>query len=448
MTGAARTRRSLSRRTALLLPLAATGCSLLDFNFFGTDKDPIPGKRLAVMRVNRGLVVDNPRNDRVTLPPPVTRASWPQAGGEPSHEMGHAAVADRITEAWRADIGRGGGYRRKITSQPVVADGRVYTMDSNASVSAFDVAKGGRVWRFETTPEDDRGTNVGGGVVFAEGRIFASTGRGEVLCLEAATGELKWRQKLDNAARAAPTVAEGRLFVPLLGDKLVAHAIDDGRRLWSYQATEAQTAVLGLPSPAYADGLVVAGFGSGDLVALRGATGAVVWADSLASARGRNSGSDLSAIAGMPVIQDGRVYAVGLGGLMLALDLRSGRRLWERDVTSDSTPCVAGGWIYVLSADGELAAVSRIDGSVAWVTQLQKFQNMEKRRDPIRWLGPTLAGDRLIVASNAAVAEAVSPYTGEVLGQQELSGAVSVPAVVAQGTVFLITDDARLVALR
>jgi outer membrane protein assembly factor BamB len=438
----------LSRRMALLMPLATGACGLTDFNFFGTDKDPIPGKRIAVIRVNRGLVVDNPRNDRVKLPPPVARDSWPQAGGEPSHEMGHAAVADRLTEVWRSDIGRGGGYRRKITSQPVVADGRVYAMDSNAMVSAFDVAKGGRVWRFDTTPDDDRGTNVGGGVAFAEGRIYASTGRGELLCLDAANGELKWREKLGNAARAAPTVAEGRVFVPLLGDRLVAHATDDGRRLWMYQATEAQTAVLGLPSPAYADGLVVAGFGSGDLVALRGATGAVVWADSLASARGRNSGSDLSAIAGMPVIQDGRVYAVGLGGLMLSLDLRSGRRLWERDVTSDSTPCVAGEWIYVLSDDGELAAISRVDGSVAWVTQLQKFENMEKKKGPIRWLGPTLAADRLIVASNTAVAQAVSPYTGEVLGQQDLSGPVSVPAIVAAGTVFMITDDARLVALR
>ncbi len=448
MTDTARPRRVLARRAALLLPLAATGCSIFDFNFFGVEKDPIPGKRLAVMRVNRGLVIDNPRNERIILPPPADRVSWPQAGGEPSHEMGHAAVADRVTEAWRADIGKGGGYRRKITSQPVVADGRVFAMDSNATVSAFDTARGNRAWRFETTPDDDRGTNVGGGIAFAEGRIYASTGRGEILCLDAATGELKWRQKLENAARAAPTVAEGRLFVPLLGDKLAAHATDDGRKLWSYQATEAQTAVLGLPSPAYADGLVVAGFGSGDLVALRGATGAVVWADSLASARGRNSGSDLSAIAGMPVIQDGRVYAVGLGGLMLALDLRSGRRLWERDVTSDSTPCIAGGWIFVLSSDGELGAISRVDGSVAWVTQLQKFENMEKRRNAIRWLGPTLVGDRLIVASNTAVVQAVSPYTGDVLGQQDLSGAASVAAIVAQGTVFLITDDARLVALR
>lgn len=439
----------LPRRLALLLPLAATGCSLFDnFDFLNATKPRVPGTRIDVLRVKRGLVVDNPRQERVVLPQPVTRATWAQPGGLPSHEMGHAAVAEQLAEAWSVDIGAGGGYRRKITSQPVVAGGRVFAMDSDAQVSAFDVTSGKRAWRFDAAAEDDRSTNVGGGICFDSGVIFASTGRGELLALDAGTGAVKWRQKLENAARSAPTVAEGKVFVPLLGDRMVAHAADDGRRLWSYQAGEVATAVLGLPAPAYADGFLVAGFGSGDLVALRAATGAVVWADSLASARGHNSVSDLSAIHGMPVIQEGRVYAVGLGGLMLALDLRSGRRLWERDIASDQTPCVAGGWIYVLSVDSELAAISRIDGSVAWVTQLQKFADEKKKSDPVGWMGPTLAADRLVVASSTAVALAVSPYTGEILGRQALSGAISVPAVVADGTVFVITDDARLAALR
>ena len=434
-----------SRRAALALPLALTGCSLFD-GWFGENKVPLPGERFAVSAPKRGLVVDNPGNLRVTLPQPATRPDWPQAGGVPSHEMGHAAVADTLSEVWSASIGLGGGYRRKITAQPVVANGIVYAMDADAQVSAFDAGTGRDVWQFDTTPKDDRGTNVGGGIAVDGGVLYATTGRAEALALDAATGNLLWRQKLDTAARAAPTIAEGRLFIPVLGGRLIALKTEDGSRAWQYQASESQTAVLGLPSPADAEGLVVAGFGSGDLVALRAATGAVVWADTLAS--GRTSMADLSAIHGMPVIQDGRVYAVGMGGLMLALDLRSGRRLWEREISSNETPCVAGDWLFVLAVGSQLAAISRVDGSVVWITQLQKFANMEKQKDPIFWQGPTLAADRLIVAASTAVAQAVSPYTGEVLGEQALSGAISVSPVVAAGTVFLVTDDGRLVALR
>jgi len=446
MSGARRITRRLPRRAALLLPVALGGCSLWD-RWFGEDKTPLPGTRLAVMNPHRGLEVDA-KGARVVLPPPVANANWPQAGGNPAHAMGHLQVRDTLDTAWRADIGAAGGFRRRITAQPVVAGGRVFTMDSAAVVTAYDVARGGRIWRLDTQAKGDRSSNVGGGIAVDGDILYAGTGRAEVLALEAATGKINWRKSLGAPVRAAPTIADGRLFVLTLDNQLQALASDDGRRLWGYQASSPDTNVLGLPAPAYADGLVVAGFGSGDLVALRAASGSVAWSDSLASARGRNSMLDLSAVSGLPVVADGRVYAGSLGGLLLSLDLRSGRRLWERDIATGDTPWVAGDWLFLLSTDGQLAAIARSDGGVAWVTQMPQFEDEEEKKDPIHWIGPVLASDRLILVSGSARAMAVSPYTGEILGQQKLSDAMSVAPSVAGGTIYIITDDATLVALR
>jgi outer membrane protein assembly factor BamB len=157
---------------------------------------------------------------------------------------------------------------------------------------------------------------------------------------------------------------------------------------------------------------------------------------------------DFSALRGMPVIVGNTVYAISLGGLMLALDLRSGRRLWERDVASSETPWVAGDWIYILSTDQQVACISRAEGRVAWVTQLPRYENPEKSRDPITWTGPVLAGDRLILGSTFQQATTVSPYTGKILGTQDLDAVVSVAPVVAGGTAYLITDDGSLLAFR
>jgi outer membrane protein assembly factor BamB len=147
------------------------------------------------------------------------------------------------------------------------------------------------------------------------------------------------------------------------------------------------------------------------------------------------------------VVVDGRVYAGSLGGLLLSLDLRSGRRLWERDVATGDTPWVAGDWLFLLSTAGQLAAITRTDGRVAWVTQMPRFEDEEKQKDPIHWIGPVLAGDRLILGSSNRLLMAVSPYTGDILGQQKLSDAVAVAPSVAGGTVYVVTDDATLVAL-
>lgn len=437
----------LGRRAALLLPLATTGCGLFD-GWFGSTKIPLPGTRIPVMPASRALEVDAPETLRIALPPPAVNRDWPQAGGNASHSMGHLAARDVLVEAWRAGIGAGGGYRQKITARPVVADGRVFTMDSNAAVTAFATANGRRLWRLDTQARHNRSNNVGGGLGVEDGVLYGATGRGDVLAIDPASGHIRWRRSLGNAARAAPTIAEGRLFVPLIDGQLLALSVKDGSQLWSYQGGAADTQLLGLPSPAYADGIVVAGFGSGDLAGLRASSGTVAWTDSLASGVGGGSLLDIPTVRGLPVIADGSVFAIGVGGVMVCLDLRSGRRVWERDVGSTETPWLAGNWLFVLSGEMQAAAISRADGTVAWVTPLPRYKNDKNQSGPIRWIGPTLISDRLVFAGSIDRAVALSPYTGRVLGRQNLPGAASVEPVVADRTLYIVTDDATLLALR
>ena len=246
---------TLGRRMALLAPLALGGCSLWD-DWFGTHKTPLAGKREPVLAARSGLIVDDDA-PKVVLPPAVPNAAWPQAGGNPAHFMGHLAAGERLAEAWSADIGSGGGYRRKIMAEPVAANGIVYVMDSDAVASAFDMASGSRIWRFDTRQKDDDSTNVGGGLAVDQGTLYAVNGLAEIVALDAAKGTVRWRNTIGSPARSEPTVVEGRVFVTTIEDKLLALAADDGRHLWDHQSATSTTSVLGRPAPAYAGGLVV-----------------------------------------------------------------------------------------------------------------------------------------------------------------------------------------------
>jgi outer membrane protein assembly factor BamB len=430
----------------LLAPLALGGCGLWD-DWFGEHKTVLPGKREPIIGGRGTLHVDEGVG-KVVLPQAVTNAAWPQAGGNPTHFMGHLAAGERLAEAWSVSIGAGGGLRRRILAQPVEANGIVYTMDSAAVVSAFDVQNGGQVWRFDTKKDEDDSTNVGGGLAIDQGTVYAVNGLGELVALDAAKGAVKWRSDFHMPARSAPTVVEGRIFLTTIEDRAIALTTEDGRQLWDHQATNPTTSVLGSPAPAYTDGLVLVGFGSGELTAMRAESGTVVWSDSLAGTVLGGGLADFSAIRGLPVIAGGRVYAIGMGGLMIANDLPTGRRLWERAVGGEDHPWAAGGWIFIVSIEQRMAAISRDDGRVAWVTDLPRWEDPGKQKDPITWYGPLLVGDRLIVAGTSKMALAVSPYTGEILGQQKLSGKASLGPIVAAGTVFVVTDDGRLLALR
>ncbi len=438
----------LARRGVLLAPLALGGCSWFD-DWFAEKKTLLPGKRESIFADRRGLVVDEGAA-KVVLPPAVQNAGWPQAAGNPAHLMGHLAAKDQLTEAWRAEIGDGGGYRQILMAQPVVLNGTVFTMDSSAVVSAYTLADGKRLWRVDTKPKDnDDSTNVGGGLGADGTTLYAVNGLSNLVALDVTTGKEKWRADLGVPGRSAPMIADGRVFVTTIDDRLFAFTAADGRQLWTHQAATPITAMLGRPAPAYYRGLVVAGFGSGELACLRADSGSIVWTDGLGASQGRATVADFLSIRGAPVIVNGLVYAISMGGLLICDDVPSGRRVWERQVAGEDTPYIAGDWMFVVSAQQELAAVNINDGRISWITQLPRWEDPDKRKQTLTWYGPLLVSDRLIIAGTSEDALSVSPYTGEILGHLKLSGAAAPFApVVADGSVLIVTNDARLIALR
>jgi outer membrane protein assembly factor BamB len=444
--------RALSRRAALLLPLGAAGCStfsgLFD-NAFDPIKPTLKGTREAVSPVQRGLEIAPGKGGIAPVPPSVPMPDWPQVGGNAAHVPGHPAAAAHIVPVWTASTGEGSGYRQRVTAPPVVAGERVVAMDSDGVVSAFDLATGRRLWRTPTRPPKDRSTNVGGGVAASVSYVWAATGRAEVLAMDAATGKVLWRQPLGAPARSAPTAADGRLYVTTLDDKLLAFDAGTGAPGWSYSGGSlVQTTLLSASSPAVADGFVVAGFSSGDIAAVRVDTGAFVWNDTVASAYAQTSLVDLATVNAAPVVDQGRVFAIGDNGVFVCDDLRSGRRLWERDVSGAQMPWLAGGSLFVVTEEQALAALDARDGQPYWVRALERYHNPAKQTGPVRWAGPLLAGGRLFVVSSDRQFAAFQPGNGALIASVRLPAAVSLPPVTAGGYILVLDDEGTLRAFR
>lgn len=413
-------------------------------------KVPLPGERVSVLQLNTELNADPTLADvPVRLPKPYVNADWAQAGGNPTHAMYHLqASADVLTEVWSADIGSSARSSNRLLAEPVVADGMVYTLDARSLVRAFEVDSGRRVWQADMTPEDEDDNLFGGGLALAEGRIFITTPYAEVYALDAKTGAFVWRASAPAPMRSAPTVSDGRVFVITIDNQLVAYAADDGRRLWSNAGVEEAAGLLGGSTPAVLGNVVVAAYTSGELLAFDVINGNSLWTDSLAGRARASSVAALSDIRGRPVIDRDRVIAIGNGGVMAAIDLRRGERYWSRDLGGTQSPWAAGDFIYVMTSSSEVICVTREDGRIKWVRPLPPFEDLERREDPIYWSGPVLVGDRLLVTGSNGVALSISPYTGQVMGQQQLPDRSHLPPVVANEMVFMLSDDAELTAFR
>lgn len=432
----------------LIAALAVTGCSVIDEYIGGPPKTPLPGDRRSVMRAEERVRPDSrAANLPVRLPESVANESWPQPGGGPGHAM-HNLAASGIGVAWSTDIGDGASRDGRVTGTPVIADGRVYTVDASTLLTAVDAGSGARIWQVDLAVAGSRSSAGGGGVAFAGGTLYATSGQAQVVALEAATGKEIWRSALTAPARSGPTIAGNRVFAISVDNQI--HALDagTGRKLWSHAGITETAGLFGASSPAVEGNVVVAAFSSGEIFALRVETGRVVWSDGLAGSQRSDAVSLLSDVRGLPVIDRGTVFAISHSGRMAAIDLRTGARVWEQSVGSFNTPWLAGEHLFVTTLDSEIVALSRRDGRIHWVTQLEQFTDPQRRRGRIVWTGPIIVGGRLLVFNSLAQAVTISPVSGEVEERLRLPGRVELPAAVARGTIYVVTDDARLVALR
>jgi outer membrane protein assembly factor BamB len=181
---------------------------------------------------------------------------------------------------------------------------------------------------------------------------------------------------------------------------------------------------------------------------LRVANGTAVWSDSLTRTGNLTSLSELNDIAGRPVIDRDRVFAISHSGRMVSIDLRTGERAWTRDIGGVQTPWVAGDYLFVITNDQELLALSRRDGRIRWIAPMPRWKDPKDKEGPILWSGPVLVSDRLVLVSSTGDAASISPYTGEVLGRIGLPDGALIAPVVADETLYVLTDDAALLALK
>jgi outer membrane protein assembly factor BamB len=461
-------------RTLALVVLAATlgGCGITDTigGWFsgGGSKSKLKGERISVMTSDESISPDTEISAlKVVLPPPYKNTDWPQPGGYPANAMYHLEAPGPLKRAWETDAGKGSDNDSRLTAPPVVANGKIYVLDSQAHVFAFNASDGSPLWSEDLAETGEsniwhtlslgaigQDTSIdptkgfGGGTAIDNGVLYVTTGFGDVFALNAQTGHRIWKTSLGVPVVNAPVATAGRVFVSSQDNHFVALAESDGRKLWDHQAISESAGILESTSAAVAGHFVIAPYSSGELYALNVENGRAAWSDTLTASGTLTALSELDDIAGRPVVDRDMVFAISHAGVMVAINLNTGERVWSRDIGGIQTPWAAGDFVYVTTTDAVLLCLSRKDGRVKWLHQLQRWEDPDSKKGPVVWAGPVLVSDRLVLVSSVGTAVSVSPYTGELLGRTEIPSGAYISPVVAGGTLYLLTNDAQLVALR
>jgi outer membrane protein assembly factor BamB len=435
--------------TAAAMIAMLAGCGIVGGKK-GGPKTPVVGNRVSILNNEQGVEADPTLADvTVTLPAPYVNEEWSQPGGAPSKAMGHVSIGGSPAQLWSTSI-EGSTPQARLAAAPVVSGGKLFVIDSGAHVIAFDAASGAKLWQ-TSLPAEGKGNGralFGGGVSVLGDRLFASTGIGDVASLEAASGKILWKKHLGGPLRGAPTLENGHVYVMGQDNQIFALNQSDGETQWTDSGTLQVTGIFGVAAPAAAQGTVIAGYSSGEISAYRYENGRSLWGDALSRTSISTAVATLTDIDADPVIDRGRVFAIGQGGRMASYELTSGQRLWEINIAGISTPWVAGEWVFAVTSDARLLCVARATGKIRWVSQLRRWQKEKRKDKAIRWTGPVLAGGKLIVVSTRGEMVYADPATGAVQSTQDLKRSMSLSPIVANNILYVLADDGKLTAFR
>lgn len=432
---------------ALAALLALSACGVIKG---GHKKTPTLGDRVPILLSETEVSSDRTLADvQVLLPPPAPNDSWAQPGGNEAKSMGQLALGVSLSRGWSTQI-NGGSNRQRLAAAPVVADNMLFAMDVDATVHAYAADSGAKLWSTSIAKANKRtrSARFGGGVSYDDGKVYAADGLGDVVALDAKSGNEIWRAKPGGPLRGAPSISGGNLYVLSQDNQLFALAESNGSVAWTQSGSLEAQGVFGVAAPAVSQGTVVAGFSSGELNAYRYENGRTLWQDALSRSTISTSVSSLADIDADPVIDRGLVFAVGQGGRMVALEIVSGQRIWEQNFAGISTPWVAGEWLFLVTDDARLVCLARATGKVRWIQQLRHYRKEKGHKGPITWYGPVLAGGRLILTNSRGEVTSVSPDTGDVGTVIKAGASYSLPPIVANSTLYVLDDKGRISAYR
>ncbi len=435
------------------LGLCACAVAVSACGLFSSDKEIPSGTRIAVLQnADEKTVLPANQTAAVKTGSVIFNQDWSQNGLNSHHVSGNLNARDQIGLAWTASFGNGAGKRDLLLAAPVVSDGKVFAQDTKATVSAFSLADGKKLWEQELKPtrafEDENSLN-GTGLAVDGKAVYTTTGFGSVFALDRQNGKILWRHDINTPLRTAPTVCENKVIVQTLDNQLVALNAANGTRIWKYDVPAEDTVLAGSATPACLPekNLLISGFSNGEIQAFNLDVGYLLWSVSLVDNSHVNLGTDIHAVRAAPLIDKETIYAVGNSDVTAAIDYRTGEKKWQQSVGGMNMPWLAGETLFILSDNHSLSALNKNNGKILWRIPLLEEYDLKERSD-IYLSGPVLINNRLLVTASNGDIYAFSPQNGRLLSKQNLEKGLPLSPVAAQGNIIFTSSDADLIVYR
>lgn len=337
-----------------------------------------------------------------------------------------------ILQHWMTQAGDGerAVYQRL---KPIIHDEKVYVTDVKGNLTVLNANTGEGLWQINLRAGLPSTPSVG------DGRIYVGTDQAKVLALDARTGELVWKEEVSNQVLAQPTYANGRVIVKTINGELIALDARTGDEQWRFHEDQPRLILRAHSAAVVDDAIVIAGFADGKVVALTADKGQLVWERTVALPSGFSDLSRMVDVEADPVIRDGIAYVVSYQGNLAAIQVSTARELWRQPIASYSGLVVSRDKLFISDEEGYIWALDRRTGKTLW-----RQEGLHHRQIT----APQLLDGELLVGDAEGFLHWMDQADGHFVSRQFFSRS----GIVAQPTryhdkILILSRDGMLVSL-
>lgn len=433
----------------LVVSIFLVSCS--DGVWLGAEKKlDLKGEREKVIQLSSDLQLDSSLSGKVfPMPNSVKNTGWYKSSGITSALVSNLYVQEPLTRDELFSIASESDFL--IGATPIIAKGKIFAMGVNGIIKSYDIASKSIEWENDYFANATKkglfdtfsGKYLSGGLSFADGVVYGTAGLGVVVAINSNTGEVLWSAKLSSPSRSTPIkTSKGMVIIQTADNKTFALNEKNGAIIWTHIGVGEEISSLRTSAPVANDNAIIVQYSSGELYALSHDLGEEIWVESLASPLDVVvTDSHLHTVITSPTLDGNYVLAYGHDGAMGVFDIHNGKALWKKQLGIDKQFWVAGDLIFAVTINSQLIAVSKKDGGVKWLVNLNSLLKDDEKAD---WSSPMIINNLVVLVNTLGKMMIFDPNTGNNSGQVEIDKDVYLSPIVANGEMYTLSNNGEV----
>jgi outer membrane protein assembly factor BamB len=354
----------------------------------------------------------------------------------------------QVTRLWRSSVGDG-AVESGVRLRPTVVDGVLYADSADGKLVAMDATSGKKLWSkssrthgwFGWGDKKRKDAMYAGGPTVNGDLLAVGTLDGHVYGVNAKDGSPRWEAEIDTQVLAAPVIVGDQVVVRGGDGRIYSLDSATGKRQWVYdQGVVPLLSVRGNGGLLVANGVIFFGSDDGLLVALRLDNGTKLWEQRLASGEGRTEIDRLVDADGSILLDGSTLYGAAYHGKLVAVDGPSGRPLWSHPFSTFTSLAIKDNTIFGIDDQSQVWAFDKSGGADMWKNKALQY----------RWLtGPAVQGNYVVVGDMEGYVHWLQTGDGALAARERLSKkAIRAQPLVVGDTVYVEDVEGRIGAYR